>query len=222
MLKAIIFDFDGIIVDSEPVHYRAMLAVAESFNVQFSYEHYLHHYIGFDDRDAFRTICGEHGVALDDARLRLMIKAKGREFERQARLGIQPFPGVVELITAASDKLSIGLCSGATRNDIRVTLSGIAGGKLLTLFKTFVTAEDVQHSKPDPESYALAAKQLGIAPADCLAIEDTAAGITSAKRAGLRTLGVGHSHPLKELSHADRTVPNLAGVSLDQLLKWFV
>jgi beta-phosphoglucomutase len=221
MLQAIIFDFDGIIADSEPLHFQAILAVARSLGVTFTYEQYLARYIGFDDRDVFRVICADHGLALSDGRLLELTWTKGREFERLAAAGVAPFPGVVELIEASASRMPVGLCSGATIQDIRIVLSGIAGGKLLRLFAAIVTADDVERSKPDPACYAMTAKKIGLPPEACLAIEDTAAGIASARGAGLRTLGVGHSHELSELVQADRTVPALKDVKLDQLLRWY-
>ena len=100
-------------------------------------------------------------------------------------------------------------------------LGGIAGGRLTPLFRTIVTADDVAHSKPDPETYALAAERLGVAPGDCLAVEDTATGLASARDAGMRTLGVTNTCTADQLSAADRVVASLADVDLSTLRTWY-
>ncbi len=134
-------------------------------------------------------------------------------------------PGVVRLIEEAGAQMPIAVCSGATRADIDLILSGI---KLNATFKTIVSADDVARSKPDPACYALAVERLArmhpalrLAPGDCLAIEDTAAGIASARGAGLQTLGLLTTSPRSELHRAQRVVENLEGVSVGQLRAWY-
>jgi beta-phosphoglucomutase len=222
MLEAIIFDFDGVIVNTEPLHYRAFLGVMQPRGVTFSYEKYKEDYIGFDDRDAFRAICSEFGQPLHNGKLQSLIDAKAAEFERLAKAGVQPFPGVVELIDAAARAaMPIAIASGALRHDIDVVLGGVQSGRLLKQFRTIVTADDVDRSKPDPAPYILAAQRLGVNPAKTVAIEDTAAGLVSARAAGLRTLGVETSYPADKLGVADKFIRNLAGVTPALLDQWF-
>lgn len=222
MLDGIVFDFDGIIVDTEPLHYRAFLEVLRPLGVDFDYPTYLREYIGFDDRDAFRYAAQTTGQTMDHARLAELVALKAEAFETLVGRGIEPFPGSVELIREAAAAMHIAIASGATKRDIELILPHLGDGGLPRLFTTIVTANDVARSKPDPESYALAVTRLGLDPANCLAIEDTTAGLTSARAAGMRTLGVGHSYPVAKLNdHADRTVDSLASVRLEQLLTWF-
>ncbi|MBI1371262.1 MAG: HAD-IA family hydrolase [Phycisphaera sp.] len=223
MLKAIVFDFDGVIVDSEPLHYRAFLEVLKPVGVSFDYGTYMRDYIGYDDRDAMRAFSSEFGFAMDDAKMASMIEDKAEAFERIVHEGIEPFAGVAELIEAAAAAMPIAICSGALRADIQAILPAIAGGRLTSRFHAMVTADDVEHSKPDPQSYALAAERLGVAPGECLAIEDTPTGLQSARHAGLMTLAVANTYPADILTgHATRIVGSLEGLTVEQLREWYV
>ena len=221
MLEAIVFDFDGIIVDTEPLHYRAFLEVMRSMGVEFDYQTYLQEYIGFDDRDAFRHAAASVGRTLDHTELARLVSQKEQVFERIAA-GVQAFPGAVELIQEAAATMPIAIASGALKSDIALILPHLGDGRVAQLFTAIVTANDVPRSKPDPQSYALAVQRLGRDAEACLAIEDTTAGLASARGAGLQTLGVGHSYPVAKLTaHADRVVDALAGVTLRELRAWF-
>ncbi len=221
MLAAVIFDFDGIIVDTEPLHYKAFQEVLVPLGLGYSWEEYLGCYIGFDDRDAFREAFRAGGEPLADQDLKRLIDEKARAFQRIISGGVEPYPGVVELIRSIAGKLPLGLCSGALPADIDPILGqlGIAG-----LFDVVVTAGDVAASKPDPASYALALERLAacfpdrvITPETTLAIEDTPAGIASATGAGLRALAVTNSYPEEMLAGAFRIVASLAGIDLEGL-----
>ena len=219
MIEAIVYDFDGVIVDSEPLHYRSFLRVVEPMGIRFSYETYMRHYIGFDDRDGFRAMAADHGVELGEARLTELIEAKARAFEQVVADGIEPFPGVRELIEATAKAMPIAICSGALRSDIDAILPAVLENGYADWFKAIVTADDVARSKPDPQSYALACERLGVSPASALAIEDTPTGLMSARDAGMRTLAVTNTWPAEELTDADHVVHSLAELDVDSLRK---
>lgn len=221
MLKAIVFDFDGIIVDSEPLHYRAFQKALEPLGAGFSWAEYVAAYMGFDDRDAFREAFRAAGMLLADEKLVEMIALKASLFQEVAAEGVTPYPGVLQLIQSLSGTTPLALCSGALSSDIEPVLQMLS---LSGAFDCMVTAEEVPHSKPDPASYCLAIEKLqqvfpaaGITAAEAIAIEDTPAGITSAKRAGLKVLAVTNSYPAQELQAADRIVASLADITLKDL-----
>ncbi len=225
MLAGVIFDFDGIIVDTEPLHYQAFQEVLAPLGLGYSWEDYLRSYIGYDDRDAFRATFLAAGRALAGGELEALIEAKGAAFQREIASGIKPYPGVVELVRSIAGNLPLGLCSGALPSDIEPILKhlGIAGA-----FDVIITAADVRASKPDPESYALTVDRLisaypaeSIKPGCCLAIEDTPAGIASARGAGLKVLAVTNSYPAEELTGADRVVASLADIDFQVLRTLF-
>jgi len=225
MLEAIVFDFDGVIVDSEPLHHQAFDAVLRPQGLGFDYERYLERYLGYDDRDAFAAIMNDAGMPpLTPDRLRELMDAKQQAFNKIAANSTHAIPGSVAMIQQASRVLPVGICSGATYEDINLMLSALAIGDE---FSTVVAANDVAKSKPDPEGYALAVERLSasvgkkIAAEHCLAIEDTAAGIESAKGAGLMTLGLTTTGPASLLAKADRVVENLVDISVDTLKAWY-
>jgi beta-phosphoglucomutase len=213
MTSALIFDFDGVIVDTEPVHYRAFQEVLEPLKLGFPWEEYVGAYIGGDDRDVFRLRYRNAGKKLDDQKLAVFIAQKAAAFQRLVHVaGVKPYPGVIELIAAAEQKkIPVALCSGALRSDIEPVLK--ANG-LEKTFAAIVTADDVAASKPDPASYRIVVEKLGLAPRTCLAIEDTPAGIQSAKGAGLKVVAVTNSHGRDKLFGADRIVNSLVGFKL--------
>ncbi|MCE9590151.1 MAG: HAD family phosphatase [Planctomycetes bacterium] len=226
MLKAIVFDFDGVIVDSEPLHFRSFLRIAQGLGVTFSYEEYLEKYIGYDDRDAFRSMLGlptgVEGREADRRRVAELVEKKADAFEAVVAEGIEPIPGVVEFVKRAAACGPIAIASGATRRDIDLILRRL---DLSHMFGTMVTADMVARSKPDPASYAMAvtllgAQSPGLAPADCLAIEDTAAGIESARGAGLFTIGVTTTGPASKLHRAHRVIEGFRGLTMDQVRQW--
>lgn len=228
MLKAIVFDFDGVLVDSEPLHFEAMLEVARTVGVTFDYQQYLAELIGFDDRDAFAHILGwaEPGQGGDRAAsVDALCECKRVAFEQRVRRGIEPIAGALSLVDAAAQAMPIAIASGAVMSDITLILEQLGRREL---FEVIVTADQVARSKPAPTSYALAVERLSarhpqheLSPGDCLAIEDTAAGLASAKTAGLHTLGVATTGSLAQLAGADRTVASLEGLTLADLKAWF-
>lgn len=226
MLRAIVFDFDGVIVDSEPLHYRTFLRVAQGLGMSFDYDEYLERFIGFDDRDAFRSMLGlptgVEGSDADRRRVAALVEEKADAFEAVVAEGIEPIPGVIELVKSAAAAGPIAIASGATTRDITLILGRLG---LSHLFKTIVTADMVTRSKPDPASYAMAVNLLGVAtpglmPSQCLAIEDTAAGLESARGAGLFTVGVTTTGPASKLHRAHRVIDGFAGLTMDQLRTW--
>ena len=225
MLRAIVFDFDGVIVDSEPLHHAAFLRVAEPLGVRFDYEEYLEKYVGYDDRDAFRVMFGGaagQGDALPNGlRLDELCRQKGDAFASVVAEGVQPVAGVQALMEEAAAQMPIAVASGATRRDVNLILTRL---RWADRFAAIVTADDVHYSKPHPQTYVLAVQRLAeryphlsLTPADCLAIEDTAAGVASARAAGLMTLGLATTTSAATLHHAHRVVECLGSVTLQRL-----
>jgi beta-phosphoglucomutase len=210
MISAVIFDFDGIIADSERLHWAAVNKVLQPLGKTISWPDYVQTFIGFDDRDTFRHALPNSGKT----ELAELITQKAAAFqELLERDGAAALPGAVELITSLSGKIPLAICSGALRADILPILAKLGIGKS---FDTIVTADDTHISKPDPAPYKMAAKKLGVA-AGGLAIEDTPAGIASAKGAGLRVLAVTNSYQPEFLTQADAVVASLEGLTLEKL-----
>lgn len=223
MLEAIVFDFDGVIVDSEPLHYQAFVMVGKGIGFEFTYDEYLATYIGFDDRDAFRVMLEAAGEEASAERIAELCAQKQPMFNAVAKMGAAggslAIPGALELIDECHQvDLPRAVASGATRADIELMLELL---DRRDRFEIIVTADDVEFSKPDPKSYAMAVERLGIAPGNALAIEDTAAGLASAQGAGLMTLGLATTGPAEPLADAQRVIDDLTGVDLEQLKIWY-
>lgn len=226
MIRAIVFDFDGIIADTEPLHYEAFLRIVQrDYNVTFTYEDYLRDYVGFDDRDGFREIVkrASDSTTLDSDTLLKLIADKADAFETIVNEGVESIAGVLDFIPQASAALAIAIASGAGRADIDVINKKL---QLADTFSVIVSADDVARSKPDPETYRNAVAQLAsdlpdLQPDQCLAIEDTVAGIESAREAGLHTLGMTTTTNEAALHRAHRVVKNFEGLTVSQLQEWF-
>jgi len=218
--EAVLFDFDGILVDTEPMHFEAFRKVLEPLGMGFPWREYVETYMGFDDRDAFREAFRVHGTDLDDANLVKLVAAKSRAFQEGLRNGVTAYPGAVAMIESLhAAGRPLALCSGALRSDIDPILARLGVARY---FPVIVSADDVRKSKPDPESYALAFRRLSethssslTVPGASVAVEDTPAGIRSAKGAGLRVLGVTNSYGREELAAADWIVDSLENVRID-------
>jgi len=226
MLKAIVFDFDGVLVDSEPLHYQAFLEIGRTLGCDFDYQQYLDELVGFDDRDAFEHLLQRGSAAPGgDTSIATLCDDKQRAFERLVQRGIQPIAGALALVDDAAAQLPVAIASGATMTDITLILDQL---DRRDVFETIVSADQVERSKPDPHSYALAVDRLAqrhpdlaLEPGDCLAIEDTVAGLASARGAGLMTLGLASTNPAEGLTDAMRVVDSLEGVNVQTLRQWF-
>ncbi len=219
-LSAVIFDFDGVIVDSERLHHQTMVEAMAGEGPVATWEFYREKLIGFDDRGAFAVLLNRAGIEVTPEEIQRRIEHKAQLFAAQAAAGHVPaFPGAVELIRACAAACPVGLCSGARRSDIEPVLAALG---VADCFAVRVTAEDVACSKPDPTGYRLCVERLAeafparrIVPAACVAIEDTPDGIASARGAEISVLAVATNLPAETLraAGASAVVETLAGLS---------
>lgn len=200
--KQVVFDLDGVMVDSEPVHERANAEYLGRFGVS-------------PDQELLDDMMGRRVRELTDALAERLDLDPERAFaDREAifwRLldqGLEPMPGLhaaVERLAGAG--LPMAVASSGTRAYVDHVLERL---RLRAAFAAVVSGEDVRHGKPDPEIYLLAAERLRADPADCVAIEDTTHGIAAAHGAGMRAVAV--THPMNatlDLSAADAVVADL-------------
>jgi len=214
MLRAVIFDFNGIIVDDEPIHFKLFQRVLGEEGITLTEEDYYARYLGFDDRGAFSAGYQEKNRSLSDDKLAELVARKAEYYQEAIRNQVAIFPGVHVLIAALAPQLPLAVASGALRAEIETILSTAA---LLHYFTVIVAAEDVAHGKPEPEIFLKALEQLNVRrgnrntinAADCLVIEDSKEGIKAARRAGMKCLAVTNSHPVELLSGADAVVTSL-------------
>jgi beta-phosphoglucomutase len=223
MLRALIFDFNGIIVDDEPIHFQLFQRVLGEEGIILMEKAYYERYLGFDDRGAFEAGFRENRRPLDAAKLQELIDRKARYYQDAIRNHVAIFPGVKRLISALAPILPLAVASGALRHEIE-TILATAG--LLDFFRAIVSAEDVARGKPEPEIFLTALAAINtqnngapIAAAECLVIEDSKEGIRGARRAGMKCLAVTNSHPAELLTEANAVVKSLEEVTLTFLQK---
>lgn len=212
-------------MDSEPIHLAGFQRVLALEGVELTRQEYYKRYLGFDDYDGFRTIGHDKGVSFTDHQIDGMVAAKTEIVKRALTESAQPLDGAVDLIRSAGGAgIPLAVCSGALRDEVILAVRAIG---VLDLFDAVVGTDDVERSKPDPQSYMLAiervskVRQCEISPEKSLAIEDSPIGITSAKSAGMKVLAVTTSYESADLTAADKTITSLADVTISDLEKIF-
>jgi beta-phosphoglucomutase len=217
-LRAAVFDFDGVIVDSEPLHYRALREALAPEGVEITEEEYVRTYLAYDDRGAIGKALEHHGVPVEPGR---MDRVEARKIGAFAGMlhEIPVFEGARELVLALGTEMPVAIASGARHDEIEAILAGLG---LRDAFQAIVGVEDAERTKPDPAPYLEAARRLaarapGLEPAQCVAFEDSMAGIAAALGAGMKVVGVAHSYPAETLRAAHRVVDSLAGFDAGSL-----
>jgi HAD superfamily hydrolase (TIGR01509 family) len=217
-LRAVLFDFDGVIVDSEPLHFGALRDALAPEGILIDAAEYAREYLAYDDRGAIRTALERHGHAWDGERVERIARRKAERFEKL--LPTVPWlPGARELVRALASEVPLAIASGALRAEIEAIL--VAGG-LRDAFGAIVGAEDVVSGKPHPEPYLRAMDALrraapGLEPAECVVIEDSMPGIAAARAAGMTVVAVTNSYPAERLTAAQHVVDSLERVSPESL-----
>ena len=214
MIKALVFDFDGVLADSEPLHLRAYQEVLSALGVTLTPHEYYAHYLGYDDEGVFTTLAAAHGFELDARRLDALVAEKGRVFDAIIESGDLLYPGAVSCVERMAAAFPLGIASGALRHEIEGVLRG---NRLYHHFRFIVASGDTPVSKPAPDPYRRAVELHGVMPSECLAIEDSHWGVESAKAAGLWCVAITNTYPRDQLALADRVID-----SLDEITPAFV
>ena len=206
-IRAVVFDFDGVLVNSEPLHLRAYQEVLAARGVLLTRQEYYSTLLGYDDEGVFRFIAAERGWTLDAAEMTRLIGEKGQVFERMIAEDDVLYPGARECVETLARVFPLGIASGALAHEIRAFLDG---ARLGTHFRFIVGSGDTPRSKPAPDPYRRAAELHGCPPGTCVAIEDSRWGIESAKGAGLRCVAITHTYSRDDLTSADVVIDSLA------------
>jgi beta-phosphoglucomutase len=222
MLKAVFFDFDGVIADSEFLHYKALNQVFEKYGVHVPKEVHWEKYLGYTDLENIQAVSQDYKMNLTPEQVLQLARLKAQLFKQLAREETAILEGVEHLIrTLKARRICLAVCSGALRDDIEQML---AGSDLLNLFDVIVTAEDVKKGKPDPEGYLLALAKLNqkqpgkIQPKECVVIEDSHWGLAAAAAAGMHRVAVTNTYPAEQLQDkAERVVSSLEELTIEDL-----
>ncbi|MFL6278731.1 MAG: HAD family hydrolase [Vicinamibacterales bacterium] len=216
MIKAIVFDFDGVLADSEPLHLRAYQEVLSQFGVTLSREDYYANYLGYDDEGVFAQLIARHRLELGNRTLRTLIDEKTRVFDGTIEAGIDSgsifYPGAAACVAMMASRYPLGIASGALRHEIEAILRG---AHLDQYFRFIVASGETAAGKPAPDPYRRATELHPVLPEECVAIEDSRWGIESAKSAGLWCVGITTTYSRDHLTAADRIVASLGEFTPD-------
>lgn len=220
MLRAVIFDCDGVIADTEPLHLAAFQKVLGEEGIELTEEDYYRRYLALDDRGCFTRAFLDNGKSLTIEALAELISRKASYIEPVMRGRLTLFPGAADFIRRVSAKYPAAVASGALRREVELILEH---GGLSDCFQLIVSAEDVAESKPAPDPFLKALALLNeaapqkIYPRECLVVEDSVHGVEAAHSAGMFCLAVTNSYPKERLARADRVVESLEKLSLSEL-----
>jgi len=218
VLKAIIFDFDGVLADTEPLHFRMFQRVLQDEGLPLSEHDYYEKYIGFDDRGCFHAVLSEHGRDAAPETIHRLVERKAAVMLGHLTTTRMVYPGAVEFVKNVAGRYRLAIVSGALRHEIELILKTTG---MRDDFEHITAAEDVQDGKPAPEGYLHALQSLNrqapLLASECLVIEDTFFGIQAAHAAGMRCLAVSTTFPPNRLGIADAVVSTLKGYDLEPL-----
>lgn len=209
-MKALIFDMDGVIVDSEPMHTAVTIEVMQSYQVHFTTAE-MDRFIGMSMRGFFSILKKEHGLAAPvEEMIQRQINGIYRHIKEDPQ---QPVPGILEILAYLKSR---GIPAAIASSSPKILIETIVDRlQIADAFSLLLSGEDFPRSKPDPAIYLTSAEKLGVHPADCLVIEDSQNGTIAAKDAGMRCIGFQNPNSgRQDLSRADRIVPFLTNLDL--------
>jgi len=212
MRRGVVFDFDGVLADSEGLHLAAFQDVLATRGWTLARATYFDRYLGYDDRDLLKTFLVDHDLQLSPDELEAIVAEKGRSYDTRVKGGHILFPTAAACVERLRGTFALGIASGSLHEEIADILRA---NHLEHAFEVVVGADDVAQSKPAPDSYAEAVKRLAVRPEHAVAIEDSHWGLTAAKAAGLKTIGITTSYPRRALHMADTVVDSLDELTPD-------
>lgn len=201
--KAVLFDMDGVILDSEPLHEAAFREILQNYGHTLTEDDYKNHFAGKTDEDAFKQY---FKIINESVNLPQILSEKANAYIELARNQLQPYTGVVAIIRDIAKKLPLALVTGSLRYEVEVALGSLG---IADCFSIIVAAEDVSQGKPNPEGYLKAAKLLNIPIKECIVVEDSPSGIKAAIVAGAYCVAVTNTHTADELKNASKIVDQL-------------
>lgn len=226
MIRAVIFDFNGVLVDDEHLHFELFREVLAAEGIDLTERQYHEEYLGLDDRGCLALALTRSGKNADSEFVDALIARKAARYADRAALGLKYFPSAVRCVKEMAGQWPVAICSGALRPEIEFALGQMG---VTDLVAAIVSAEDTNRCKPDPEGYFLAldalrsSSEYGLEAAHCLVVEDSLAGIQSAKGAGMWAVGVANTYEPAQLrkAHADAVVTSLEELTIPWIRRYF-
>ena len=221
MLKAVIFDFDGVITDSEILHLRAFNQSLAQYGIEITKNDYYTMYLGFNDTDCYKLLIEKGLLKMDEQQINTLMIQKKKIFEQLAKVEGKMIEGVRDFLNMLEqNNIPMAICSGSLLSEVEMVLED---ARLRHLFEVVVSGEQVKKGKPDPEGFLLSLQRLNenrenpITANQCVVIEDSHWGLEAAKAAGMHTIAVTNSYDAEQLSMAEKIVDQLNELSIDDL-----
>jgi HAD superfamily hydrolase (TIGR01509 family) len=209
---AIVFDFDGVLADTEGLHLRAFQDALAARGWTLGRDEYFERYLGYDDRGLFAAFAADTKRSLSSAEVEALVLDKAMRYEQRVATGSVLFDGAIETVARLEPRHRLGIASGSLHGEIVAIL---AANGLTDAIRVVIGADDVRRSKPAPDPYATAVAALGVPASRAVAIEDSRWGLMSARAAGLRTIGLTTSYSAEALDCADVVLRGLEDVTTD-------
>lgn len=207
MIKAILFDMNGVIIDDEHIHEKAFHDTVKGFGIDLSHENYLECCAGRIDEVGYEKIAKKHGKQLPIEKL---LRKKSEVYLNLFPTHKKAYDGVVDLIKKLSQNFQLALTSSSSRVEVDLVLKEF---DIAQYFEVTISADDVSRGKPDPEPYLTTVEKIDKKPSECVVVEDSASGVRSAKQAGCWCIGVTTTHEKKKLLEADIVVDSFEKIS---------
>jgi len=221
MLQAVIFDFDGVITDTEILHLRAFNRVLAQYDINITIKDYYKEYLCLNDFDCFRLLIRQGRLKTNQQQIDELVKQKNQIFEELVKNEGKIFEGVRNFLQMLkANNIPMAICSGALRAEIELILEE---AQLRSFFSAIVSAEEVKKGKPNPEGFLLALQKLNqqrqfpIEASQCIVIEDSYGGLAAARAAGMHTIAITNSYDAEQLTMAERIVGRLDELNISDL-----
>ncbi len=209
-MTAVVFDFDGVLADTEGLHLRAFQEAFAARGWTLDAAAYAERYLGYDDRTTVVKFADDQHISVGADDIAAVMREKADRFDRLRAAGSVLYPTAPHCVRTLAARFPLAIVSGSLRAEI---VSILEGAGLLDAFRGIVSADDVTRSKPAPDGYLQAAELLGLQPRECVVIEDSHWGLTAARTAGMHTIGLTTTSSASVLTDADRIVASLTEIS---------
>lgn len=205
---------NGVITDDEKIHELATQNIFNTIGFDVTPEIYRKFCLGRTDLAAFKDVLEQFEI--NGQNLGNLIELKSIQYQKLIAGNLKTYPGIVKLIKDLYQKYPLALTSSSTFEEVQTVMDELNIG---SLFKVLITSRDVAHGKPHPEPYLLTAEKLGVAPANCLVIEDSENGVKSAKSAGMKCIAISNTENPDKLGLADFIIKEYSEISDDLIQK---
>jgi HAD superfamily hydrolase (TIGR01509 family) len=221
MLRAVIFDFDGVITDSEILHLRAFNRSLAPYGVEISTKDYYANYLGFNDFDCYKALIDNGLLEINEQQIGDILSQKSKIFEELSRTEGRTIEGVHEFLKMLEEnKVPMAICSGALLAEIELMLDE---ARLRHFFCAIVSGDQVKKGKPSPEGFLLTLQMLNkkcyprVTANECIVIEDSRWGLAAARASGMHTIAVTNSYDADQLTLAEKIVARLDDLTIADL-----